>query len=64
MAEKSPESRVVRVKKLSIQDNNFSPKDMIGVDDFKELSDIFKDEPIVIEKFKLMRKIIGKKREK
>ena len=64
MVDNSPGSRIERVKKLNIQHNSFSAKDMIGVDDFKELSDIFKDEPIVIEKFKLMRKIIGKKKEK
>lgn len=64
MVEKSLESLFEKVKKLNIQNNSFSPKDMIGLDGFKELSDIFKDEPIVIEKFKLMRKIIGKKREK
>jgi hypothetical protein len=64
MDKKTSESRGIKVKKLSIQNNDFSPEDIIGVDNFEELSDIFKDETIIIEKFKFIRKIIKKKREK
>lgn len=62
MDKESSESRGIKVKKLSIQNNDFSPNEMICVDDFEELSDIFKDESIVLEKFKFIRKIIKKKK--
>ncbi len=56
------ESRVAKLKKLKGDIDSFSPKDIVCVDDFEELSIVFKNAPITIEKFKLVRKKIEKRK--
>ncbi len=55
MVEGASESRFSRIKKLNFDIDNYSPKDIICVDDFKDLSKILKDESAIDEKLKLIR---------
>ncbi|KYC45549.1 MAG: hypothetical protein APG12_00960 [Candidatus Methanofastidiosum methylothiophilum] len=64
MIDKSSETRINRIKKLNVVDKNFSPERVVAIDDFEDLASMFKDEPILLEKFKLLLKIMGKKRDK
>ncbi|MCC7572544.1 MAG: hypothetical protein KO464_04045 [Candidatus Methanofastidiosum sp.] len=49
------ESRFSRIKKLNFDRDNFSPKEIICVDDFEVLSKVLKDESTSGEKLKLIR---------
>jgi len=62
MVKEPSESRVAKLKKLKCDIDSFSPKDIVCVDDYEELSVVFKNTPITTEKFKLVRKKIEKRK--
>ncbi|HNR43726.1 MAG TPA: hypothetical protein PKH80_01035 [Methanofastidiosum sp.] len=63
MVKESSESRIAKLKKLKSDNiDSFLPKDIVCVDDYEELSVVFKNTPITTEKFKLVRKKIEKRK--
>lgn len=50
------EPRFIRVKKLNVDKDNFSPNDIVCTGDLEELTAVFKDDPNIPKKIKLLRK--------
>jgi hypothetical protein len=57
MVEKSTESRFARVKKFNVyNEDSYSSNDIVCTGDFEELTAVFKDDPNIPKKIKLLRK--------
>ena len=56
MVGETSESRFSRIKKLNVDIDNFSPENIVCVDDFEELTVIFKDDSNITKKLRLIRK--------